>query len=95
MLIWYVWICHLETVGLDWAQVLILTKEVKLTDMGIAPKGTGISKEDERGAVLAERARRGDYDDGILNFPTRDKGITDLCRTHFRTIGPKPSLLER
>ncbi|KAK6594644.1 putative ThiF domain protein [Botrytis cinerea] len=37
-----------------------------LTDMGIAPKGTGMSKEDERGAALAERARRGDYDDELI-----------------------------
>lgn len=34
--------------------------------MGIAPKGTGMSKEDERGAALAERARRGDYDDELI-----------------------------
>lgn len=54
----------------NWVQVLILTKEVKLTDMGIAPKGTGISKEDERGAILAERARRGDYDDGTSDSST-------------------------
>lgn len=39
-------------------------KEVKLTDMGVAPRGLGVSKEDERGAALAERARRGDYDNG-------------------------------
>jgi hypothetical protein len=42
----------------------LLTKEVKLTDMGVAPRGLGISKEDERGAALAERARKGDYDNG-------------------------------
>lgn len=52
--------------------MLILTREVKLTDMGIAPKGTGMSKEDERGAALAERARRGDYDDGTFNSSTRN-----------------------
>lgn len=51
--------------------MLILTREVKLTDMGIAPKGTGMSKEDERGAALAERARRGDYDDGTFDSSTR------------------------
>lgn len=73
----------------------ILTKEVKLTDMGIAPRGTGISKEDERGAALAERARRGDYDDGILAFLRETMDMANLCRTHSRTIGPEQSLFER
>ena len=40
----------------------LLTKEVKLTDFGGA--STVLSKEDERSARLAERAQKGDYDDG-------------------------------
>jgi len=48
-----------------------LIKEVKLTDFGAASQkalGLGLSKEDERSAKLAERARNGDYDDGISFF---------------------------
>ena len=55
--------------------------EVKITDLGLASprsefviengngdaKGReGLSKEDQRAAELAERAQRGDYDDGML-----------------------------
>jgi hypothetical protein len=42
---------------------LVLTEEVKLTDFGGA--STVLSKEDERSARLAERAQKGDYDDGM------------------------------
>jgi hypothetical protein len=37
---------------------------VKLTDFGGA--STVLSKEDERTARLAERAQKGDYDDGMF-----------------------------
>jgi hypothetical protein len=37
---------------------------VKLTDFGGA--STVLSKEDERSARLAERAQKGDYDDGMF-----------------------------
>jgi hypothetical protein len=45
-------------------QGIMLIGEVKLTDFGAAPPSTGMSKEDERSAALAARARKGDYDDG-------------------------------
>ncbi|KAG9230159.1 ubiquitin-protein ligase-like protein molybdopterin-converting factor [Amylocarpus encephaloides] len=38
--------------------------EVKVTDFGGA--STVLSKEDERSAILAERAQRGDYDDELI-----------------------------
>ncbi len=44
----------------------MLTREEKLTDYGVATPRNGLSKEDERGAELAVRAQRGDYDDGLL-----------------------------
>jgi hypothetical protein len=39
-------------------------EEVKITDFGGA--SSILSKEDERSARLAERAQKGDYDDGKL-----------------------------
>lgn len=47
---------------------IVLTGEVKLTDFGAAPPKYGMSKEDERSVELAERAQKGDYDDGRLEF---------------------------
>ena len=42
-----------------------LTNQVKLTEFGAALTDSGVlSKEDQRAIVLAERAQRGDYDDG-------------------------------
>jgi hypothetical protein len=38
---------------------------VKLTDFGAAPSGQ-MSKEDEQSVHLAERAQRGDYDNGVF-----------------------------
>ncbi|TVY39862.1 tRNA threonylcarbamoyladenosine dehydratase [Lachnellula occidentalis] len=38
----------------------------KLTDYGAASKNTAMSKEDERGAIFAERALKGDYDDELI-----------------------------
>ena len=43
---------------------LLLTCKVKLTEFGSARNETLVSNEDNRGALLAERARRGDYDEG-------------------------------
>ena len=43
--------------------------------MGVATRGMGVSKEDERGAALAERARRGDYDDGNFDSLIRDREL--------------------
>ncbi|KAJ5199002.1 Molybdenum cofactor biosynthesis MoeB [Penicillium cf. griseofulvum] len=37
-----------------------------LTDFGAASNGVQLSKEDERGAALARRAQRGDYDDDLI-----------------------------
>ena len=42
----------------------LLTYEVKLTDFGAATPVMSMSKDDERSAALAERAQKGDYDDG-------------------------------
>lgn len=53
-----------------------LTKEVKLTDFGSA--STVLSKEDERSARLAERAQKGDYDDGIYNLDVKTCGVKRL-----------------
>lgn len=39
---------------------------MKLTDFGAASPSLPLSKEDERSAVLAARAQKGDYDDGII-----------------------------
>ena len=47
----------------------MLTGEEKLTDFGVATPRNGLSKEDERGAELAARAQKGDYDDGLLFSP--------------------------
>lgn len=44
----------------------MLIKEVKLTDWGAASPRPTMSKEDERSLMLAERAQKGDYDDGTL-----------------------------
>lgn len=44
---------------------------MKLTDFGAAPPHLGLSKEDERSVQLAERAQRGDYDDGRLHAASR------------------------
>lgn len=42
-----------------------LTSKVKLTEYGAALTDSGIlSKEDQKALELAERAQRGDYDDG-------------------------------
>ena len=50
----------------DWDQKNVwLTGEVKLTDFGAASPSLPLSKEDERSAVLAARAQKGDYDDGM------------------------------
>ncbi|TVY33850.1 tRNA threonylcarbamoyladenosine dehydratase [Lachnellula subtilissima] len=38
----------------------------KLTDYGAASKATAMSKEDERSAIFAERALKGDYDDELV-----------------------------
>jgi hypothetical protein len=47
----------------------------KLTEYGGASTKTLSSKEDERNAALAARARRGDYDDGkTFKFKTTQKG---------------------
>lgn len=43
---------------------ITLTDEVKLTEYGAASDVFAPSKEDERSAALALRARQGDYDDG-------------------------------
>ena len=43
--------------------------KVKLTDFGAAPPRAGMSKEDERSLEFAERAQRGDYDDGLSAHP--------------------------
>lgn len=40
--------------------------EGKLTDWGVASTQSNLSKEDERSAKLAERARKGDYDDELI-----------------------------
>ncbi|ODH39103.1 hypothetical protein ACO22_02036 [Paracoccidioides brasiliensis] len=40
-------------------------KELKLTEFGLATPPT-LSKEDKRGAALARRAQRGDYDDDLI-----------------------------
>jgi hypothetical protein len=42
----------------------MLMDEVKLTDWGAASPQPTMSKEDERSVMLAERAQKGDYDDG-------------------------------
>lgn len=42
---------------------------MKLTDFGAASPTTPLSKEDERSAVLAARAQKGDYDDGMRAGP--------------------------
>jgi hypothetical protein len=43
-----------------------LTDQVKLTEYGAASDAFAPTKEDERSAALALRARQGDYDDGIF-----------------------------
>ena len=46
-------------------------EELKLTDWGAASPQPTMSKEDERSVMLAERAQKGDYDDGkiyLLSF---------------------------
>jgi hypothetical protein len=42
---------------------------VKLTTFGAASPTVGLSKEDERSAVLAAKAQKGDFDDG-MEVPT-------------------------
>tara|TARA_R110002060_G_scaffold32116_5_gene42703 strand:+ start:348 stop:545 length:198 start_codon:yes stop_codon:yes gene_type:complete len=60
---------------LDWSwftrydESIKLMVKVKLTDFGAAPPRAGMSKEDERSLEFAERAQRGDYDDGLSAHP--------------------------
>lgn len=44
--------------------VFALIEEVKLSNFGAVPPISAMSKEDQRSFELAERAQRGDYDDG-------------------------------
>jgi hypothetical protein len=60
----------------------MLTGEVKLTEFGAAISDSArgrLSKEDQKAVELAERAQRGDYDDGkIVTFSGDEWGLMRL-----------------
>jgi hypothetical protein len=65
-----------------------LTIEVKLTEFGAAVTDSGVlSKEDLKAIELAERAQRGDFDDGKVKWHS-ERGQANIFRPHIRAIGP-------
>lgn len=82
--------------GNEAVEEAMLIEEVKLTDFGAASPQLGMSKEDERSLIFAERAQKGDYDDGGYNISSKDGHVLKLvCRTHPRTISTESSLPHR
>lgn len=67
----------------------MLTANVKLTDFGAAITDSGVlSKEDLRAIELAERAQRGDFDNGKIEMRcTRE--WANRIRSHTGAIGPQ------
>lgn len=68
---------------------------MKLTDFGAAPPRAGMSKEDERSLEFAERAQRGDYDDGLTSQSTHTAYTSDLNRAYLGTTRSKPRIPHR
>jgi hypothetical protein len=66
-----------------------LTANVKLTDFGAAITDSGVlSKEDLKAIELAERAQKGDFDDGKIEMHFRG-GWANHIRSHTGAIGPQ------
>lgn len=80
---WIVPVVMKDTYGLG----TVLINEAKLTEFGAASQDGLLSKEDERSAKLAERARNGDYDDGAFSM-LPPSAISSQARTYSRTIIP-------
>ncbi|RDW62163.1 ubiquitin-protein ligase molybdopterin-converting factor [Coleophoma cylindrospora] len=66
----------------------------KISDLGIASPPTGLSKEDERGAALAARAQKGDYDDELIleqlarnRVFLTDEGLSKLRSAYIVVVG--------
>ncbi|KAI9812765.1 MAG: hypothetical protein M1827_004521 [Pycnora praestabilis] len=69
-------------------------QEAKLTDWGAASFKSSSNKEDERTALLAARAQRGDYDDGLIleqlarnRVFLNDNGLTKLRSSFVIIVG--------
>lgn len=63
---------------------------MKLTDFGAASPTFGVSKEDEQSIALAERAQRGDYDEGT-NAPIHDARDTSNDSSQSSYLNSSPA----